>query len=1211
MRRGITRVSIATVMLAAAGATARADFPIAADGQPKCVVVAAAEFTGQAKSLAAYLEAITGAKLPVVADLAAAQGQPAIVLEKVAKVPGASERVTARQAYRITSDDKTLRLTGGSDHGVTYAVWGLLEDHLGCRFYSGARGQAWFEIVPKKPTLAIGRLDDLEEPAFMQRQFIWWPGAEEWVSKNRGGGYPGDGSANSTLTAGHNFYKLMPPDDGNDQAGVARKGWFKEHPEWAPLSNGKREPSWAWGFCYSNPELPRELAVRVAALIESRKAIAAREKQAYFPEVPVSMAQGDGFSSCECEVCRRIVREEESWAGPLILMCNRTVDILEKQYPDQTYITHAYFETLKAPKNLRPHKKLYISLVSSDLSQNPAGDNVGRIAGNPAMRAYAQALKDWPKIAPDRVGVWDWRISAPEFPAVFYLAENQRYFRDCNVAGVLPQVCGTVWSELFCWLHLKLAWNPDADADKLIRQFLNDYYGPKAAPIIWDYLKLTQKAYEDSLYMPSVCRSTGWTELMNAKIYQPYIPHMAELMDKALAAAKSDTTPVPSSPPMYRAPYGVEYPKEIGPHLYAAHVLKSMATSIDVVRLADAKRGGSFGAVKNPADGGSWWVPGGNAALPAIIQRIGPAAGYSGGPLVEIKGKAGTAAICPDLKGQVVSFLANGTELLASLGEDAGYKDDIRSEWIGYAPVAKEADISAAKINEAGGRPYFLARWGTLWDGFQPSADKLEAVGVIWPGNGDHRVRRTVSMTDAGLTIERRYVNASDKPAAPTDSLRSRWLLALPDPKLAKLSVSGGGIQKLIDLQYAVPGGIKGIKAGERLKGVDYMDKKWDEVFAVSDAEVTRLPVAANAAGDIVVQLDRGDGVAAVLTTPAAGWAAVEIKPVVGSRYLEGAGAHALAQATVGSGQRYVEVMLVGTPLTVSADNRSVALPAQTLSTKQVAVVKATADGSVRSDGSLARMKITGPTTAINEADGAELAWVAAGEFLRGCPEGQGYGDERPQRKITLDGYWVYKNVVTRAQYERFCTATGRKFEPMWAQTWSVDPKADQNRFPVMVSWYEAADYAKWADASLPTEAQWEKAARGTDGREYPWGAEWDPTKCVSKELTLGKCLNGFLPVGSVPAGASPCGALDMAGSVWEWTADWYDYDAYKTAPDKNPTGPGTGAYKSVRGGCAWFDERFSRTAARFIQPPQARDWTPVGFRCVVNAPGPEPGAGK
>jgi formylglycine-generating enzyme required for sulfatase activity len=314
-----------------------------------------------------------------------------------------------------------------------------------------------------------------------------------------------------------------------------------------------------------------------------------------------------------------------------------------------------------------------------------------------------------------------------------------------------------------------------------------------------------------------------------------------------------------------------------------------------------------------------------------------------------------------------------------------------------------------------------------------------------------------------------------------------------------------------------------------------------------------------------------------------------------------------LARTAVGSGQCYVEVTLVGAPLAITAENKTAALPVQTLSAKAIPVVRSVGSvGSVGSDGSVAKLKITGPTTAVNEADGAELVWVAAGEFLRGSPEGKGAGDERPQKKITLDGYWIYKNTISRAQYEKFCAATGRKFEPMWSQTWSADPKADRQQLPAMVSWYEAADYAKWANAALPTEAQWEKAARGTDGREYPWGNDWDPAKCVSRESTLGKRLNGFLPVGSVPSGASPCGALDMAGSVWEWTADWYDYEYYKTSPDTNPTGPATGTYKAVRGGCVWFDERFSRTAARFIQPPQARDWTPIGFRCVVSGPAPE-----
>ncbi|MFW5693290.1 MAG: formylglycine-generating enzyme family protein, partial [Thermoguttaceae bacterium] len=235
-----------------------------------------------------------------------------------------------------------------------------------------------------------------------------------------------------------------------------------------------------------------------------------------------------------------------------------------------------------------------------------------------------------------------------------------------------------------------------------------------------------------------------------------------------------------------------------------------------------------------------------------------------------------------------------------------------------------------------------------------------------------------------------------------------------------------------------------------------------------------------------------------------------------------------------------------------------------------------------------------------NEIDGAELVWIPAGTFLRGSESDAAGGDEGPQADVYLDGYWIYKYPVTLGQYRKFCQAAGKEFEPPWGQAMHADPAGDPNTYAAQANWYDSRSYARWAGADLPTEAQWEKAARGADGRQYPWGDRWEPTRCVSMEETLYKFNEGFRPVGSRPDGASPYGAMDMAGNVWEWVRDWYDYEYYRRAPRRNPTGPATGSLKVMRGGSSLYDERLSRTTARFATPPQVNNWTPVGFRCVI-----------
>ena len=221
------------------------------------------------------------------------------------------------------------------------------------------------------------------------------------------------------------------------------------------------------------------------------------------------------------------------------------------------------------------------------------------------------------------------------------------------------------------------------------------------------------------------------------------------------------------------------------------------------------------------------------------------------------------------------------------------------------------------------------------------------------------------------------------------------------------------------------------------------------------------------------------------------------------------------------------------------------------------------------------------------------MAVVPAGEFRMGSATGD--ADEQPVHQVYMDAFSMDVHQVSVRHYARFLEATHHEVPPDWS---IMNRPQHQDRPVANVDWAEAAAYCTWAGKRLPTEAEWEKAARGTDGRIYPWGNEL-PTQghaTSGKEIWSNHAV--LTPVGTFEEGKSPYGIYDMAGNVWEWVSDWYDPDYYQTSPSQNPAGPPTGGHKVIRGGSWGSGPKNLRSADREIHLPSFRGYG-TGFRCA------------
>jgi formylglycine-generating enzyme required for sulfatase activity len=225
------------------------------------------------------------------------------------------------------------------------------------------------------------------------------------------------------------------------------------------------------------------------------------------------------------------------------------------------------------------------------------------------------------------------------------------------------------------------------------------------------------------------------------------------------------------------------------------------------------------------------------------------------------------------------------------------------------------------------------------------------------------------------------------------------------------------------------------------------------------------------------------------------------------------------------------------------------------------------------------------------------MVLIPAGEFLMGAEDG--LPDARPARRLYLSSYWIDKYEVTNARY-RTCVQSGVCSPPKDLRAFDASQHAQH---PVTnLTWGQARTFCQWSGRRLPTEAEWEKAARGTDGRRYPWGNTLKVVRSRLKERDLKSGSNGALSVGSQPETVSPYGVFDLVGNVWEWVKDWYADDYYATAPSRDPQGPLRGSFRVLRGG-DWSQSPLELRAS-YRGWDEMTYWGPtLGFRCTADVP--------
>jgi hypothetical protein len=473
MRIRLAIAMFSIVALYSAGIASAGELVLAENGRSPYRIVVADNASPSTQYAAAelqkYLQQMSGAKLAIVSD-----GQPAgakeIVLGENAHFRALGTKIDVaalgKEGYVLRTVGDNLVILGGAQRGNLYGVYGLLEDHLGCRWFAPDVSR-----IPKIPRLAIGTIDDRQIPVLEYREPLMADCSDpDWCAHNR------LNSSNSPLAEKyggkvafgsgffvHTFSALIPPEK-----------YFKEHPEYFSLVKRKRKNGYAQ-LCCTNPDVIRICTERV------------REAMRREPNATVfSVSQNDCDQHCECANCQALATQEGTQMGPVLNLVNHVAAAVEKEFPDKIVETLAYQWTRKPPQHMRPRPNMVIRLCPIECCfSHPLETCDSR-----QNRSFRADIEAWAKVAP-RLWIWDYTTDFGAyllpFPNHWVLAPNVQFFVAHNVKGIFEEDShDTRDSELAAlggYLMAKCLWDPNYDMDKAMGDFLDGYYGKASTPI--------------------------------------------------------------------------------------------------------------------------------------------------------------------------------------------------------------------------------------------------------------------------------------------------------------------------------------------------------------------------------------------------------------------------------------------------------------------------------------------------------------------------------------------------------------------------------------------------------------------------------------------------------------------------------------------------------------------------------------------------------